>query len=140
LAEAAVATGAVDMPVKLPAPVFGTAEHPGPKSAVVLADEPDDAAACVAGAEAAAAAPVEDAVELQAAAPTARAAAMPGTARRRRFFTVISLTVIALIMVVWCGALSRRHATNSPSSARRIGSTSIRCLAGRRVLANPRAA
>lgn len=28
LAEAAVATGAVDMPVKLPAPVLGTAEHP----------------------------------------------------------------------------------------------------------------
>src|SRR5947209_435866 len=32
LAEAAVATGAVAMPVKLPAPEAGTDEQPGPKS------------------------------------------------------------------------------------------------------------
>src|SRR5579859_899165 len=40
LADAAVATGAVAMPVKLPAPVLGTEEHPGPKSDMALADEP----------------------------------------------------------------------------------------------------
>src|ERR1700760_2356903 len=52
LADAAVATGAVAMPVKLPAPVLGTDAHPGPKSDMALADEPapdaigdDDAAA-----------------------------------------------------------------------------------------------
>ena len=36
LADAAVATGAVDMPVKLPAPDLGTEAQPGPKSAVVV--------------------------------------------------------------------------------------------------------
>ena len=33
LADAAVATGAVDMPVKLPDPEYGTDAQPGPKSA-----------------------------------------------------------------------------------------------------------
>src|ERR1700753_820786 len=40
LAEAAVATGAVDMPVKLPAPDLGTDAQPEPKS-MVLAPELD---------------------------------------------------------------------------------------------------
>src|ERR1700729_2715561 len=40
LADAAVATGAVAMPVKLPAPLFGTEAQPGPKSATALADAP----------------------------------------------------------------------------------------------------
>ncbi len=44
LADAAVATGAVDIPVKLPAPVFGTDAQAGPKSAVVAASEPPPAA------------------------------------------------------------------------------------------------
>src|ERR1700760_2774265 len=40
LAEAAVATGAVDMPEKLPAPDLGTDAQPVPKSVVVA--EPED--------------------------------------------------------------------------------------------------
>ena len=98
LADAAVATGAVAMPVKLPAPVLGTAEHAGPKSDMALADEPapdatadddamgDDEAGAAAGV-------VDEDDELQAAAPTARLAAMPDTASRRRFFTVSPCSV-----------------------------------------------
>ena len=41
LADAAVATGAVAMPVKLPAPDLGTEAQPGPKSEVVDAAAPD---------------------------------------------------------------------------------------------------
>src|SRR5215475_1268984 len=41
LADAAVATGAVAIPVKLPAPVFGTDAHPGPKSLPAVAAEDD---------------------------------------------------------------------------------------------------
>ena len=74
LAEAAVATGAVAMPLKLPAPDFGTDEQAGPKSmaAAAAADPP------AAGAEADPAAddagattlrPEEDPLELQAAMP-----------------------------------------------------------------------
>jgi len=43
LADAAVATGAVAMPVKLPAPDVGTEAQPGPKSDVVDAAAPDAA-------------------------------------------------------------------------------------------------
>ena len=42
LAEAAVATGAADIPVKLPAPDFGTAAQPGPKSIAVVAPAAED--------------------------------------------------------------------------------------------------
>src|SRR6201986_1758746 len=93
LADAAVATGAVAMPVKLPAPLFGTAEQPGPKSDMVLADAPaPDAMAGeagdpladgdVKGEEEAGAAAVLDEPKLHAAAPTTMLAATPDTARR----------------------------------------------------------
>jgi hypothetical protein len=97
LADAAVATGAVAMPVKLPAPVLGTDEHPGPKSDMALADEPapdamadDDDDAMGDDEVGAAAGVVDEEVELHAAAPAARLAAMPDTASRRMFFTVFS--------------------------------------------------
>jgi hypothetical protein len=91
-----VATGAVDIPVKLPAPVLGTEEHAGPKSVVVAAAEPpaalDDAIGEdaieedeAAGAEDPPAAAEEDELELHAAVDRARPAAMPLTARRRYF-------------------------------------------------------
>jgi hypothetical protein len=74
------------MPVKLPAPVLGTDEHPGPKSDTALADEPaPDAAAgddAIGEDGAGAAFGVVEDDELQAAAPTARLAAMPDTASR----------------------------------------------------------
>jgi hypothetical protein len=76
------------MPVKLPAPLLGTAEQAGPKSDIPLADELvlDDEA--MGDDDAGVAAPVEDDVELHAAVPTARVAAMPDTAIRRRFFMI----------------------------------------------------
>src|SRR5580693_365282 len=95
LADAAVATGAVAIPVKLPAPDMGTEAQPGPKSDVV------DAAAPVAGEDAigeleagigvlaadddgAEAAGVLELGELlHAAAPTARPAAATDAARMR---------------------------------------------------------
>src|SRR5216684_9341738 len=89
LAEAAVATGAVAIPLKLPAPDFGTDEQAGPKSMAAAAPEP-----AAAGAEEAAVgedddpdAADEDPLELHAAAPMARLAASPDTARMR-YFTV----------------------------------------------------
>src|SRR5581483_10180707 len=95
LAEAAVATGAVAMPVKLPAPVFGTEAQPGPKSvAAVAADEDaigadaiaeDEALAEEAGADA-----VEDADEPQAAVARPRPATRLAEAIRR-YFMMISL-------------------------------------------------
>jgi hypothetical protein len=93
LAEAAVATGAVAMPVKLPAPDFGTEEHPEPKSMAAAAPEPPAAGAeepAAAGAEEPEAAgadepepeaAVDEPLELQAAAPRARLSARPDTAR-----------------------------------------------------------
>jgi len=45
LAEAAVATGAVAIPLKLPAPDFGTDEQAGPKSMAAAAPEPAAAGA-----------------------------------------------------------------------------------------------
>jgi hypothetical protein len=89
------------MPVKLPAPVLGTDAHPGPKSDVVLADEPapdamaDDDDDGMADDEAGAAAGVVDEDELQAAAPTARLAAIPDIAISRTLFMVFSLMVFS---------------------------------------------
>ena len=74
-----MATGAVDMPVKLPAPVLGTKVQPGPKSLAVLA--PEDAGAEDAGDEVAG----DDGLELHAAAVSARQAARPEVASRRYF-------------------------------------------------------
>src|ERR1700761_6030506 len=83
LAEAAVATGAEDMPVKLPAPDLGTDAQPEPKSVVVAAPEPD-------GMDEALADDPDDADVLfvpllQAAAPRARPAVTAETATRRLF-------------------------------------------------------
>ena len=90
LLEAAVATGAVDIPLKLPAPDEGTDAQPEPKSVVevdpdgmaeapddAIEDDPDD------GAD-------EDEADvppelLQAAVPKASPAATADTARMRRF-------------------------------------------------------
>jgi hypothetical protein len=102
------------MPVKLPAPLFGTEAQPGPKSDTVLADAPPPAATAdddgIADEEAGAAA-VLDEPELHAAAPRAMLAAIPDTASRRTFFTVFSLMVLSLAGVpvrlsVW---LTGRH-------------------------------
>jgi hypothetical protein len=88
LAEAAVATGAVDMPPKLPAPLLGTDEQAGPKSAIALAPEPDaddepaDDGAFELDEDGAAAAPLE-LDPLQAAAPRARPAVATDAARIR---------------------------------------------------------
>jgi hypothetical protein len=79
LAEAAVATGAVAMPVKLPAPDLGTAAQPGPKSLAAVAGEEDTAVGEEAG---------EDEDELHAAAPRLRLTARPDRARRRYFMFV----------------------------------------------------
>jgi hypothetical protein len=82
-----VATGAADIPLKLPDPDVGTDEQPGPKSVMVAlvgdaeavatgwvdamgADEDDDAAD-------------DELPELQAAVPTARPAATTDSARTR---------------------------------------------------------
>jgi phage terminase large subunit-like protein len=81
------------MPVKLPAPVFGTEAQPAPKSVVVVAAEPPAGAvedaigdeAEAAGEDAEPDAAVGEPLELQAAAPMARAAASPDTARMRMF-------------------------------------------------------
>jgi hypothetical protein len=82
-----VATGAVAIPLKLPAPDFGTAEQAGPKFTAAAAA--DGADADEPGPEAA----DGDEDELHAAALRARPAASPDTARRR-YFTVISLMLV----------------------------------------------
>jgi hypothetical protein len=94
LAEAAVATGAVDIPVKLPAPLFGTDAQAGPKFIAVVAWDPPPAVEDAIGDEDEAAGddpPVSadvDELELQAAVVRARPAAIPERARRR-YFTVV---------------------------------------------------
>jgi hypothetical protein len=87
LAEAAVATGAVDMPLKLPAPDFGTDEQAGPKS-MTAAAAPDPATADEAGPGEPEAAD-EEPPELQAAVPRARLTARPDTASRRCFISLL---------------------------------------------------
>jgi hypothetical protein len=89
LAEAAVATGAVAMPVKLPAPVFGTEAQPGPKSLAAVAAEDDamgeEAEAIGEDDDEAGAAAVEDADEPHAAVARPRPATRPVAAIRRYF-------------------------------------------------------
>ena len=94
LAEAAVATGAVAIPLKLPAPDFGTDEQPGPKSIGGGRRRPDPprrsrGEADAAGADDSSRRPRTgtEPLELHAAAVRARPAASPETARRR-YFTV----------------------------------------------------
>jgi hypothetical protein len=94
-----VATGALDMPLKLPAPDLGTAAQPEPKLVVVAepADEPDgiDELDGMADDDALADDP-DDAVVpldplLHAAVPTARPAMVTVAARIRRFMIFSSL-------------------------------------------------
>ena len=94
LADAAVATGAVDMPVKLPAPDLGTEAQPGPKSrgggagggrADDIGAEDEDAAA-----ERPTAA-VDERLELHAAAPRAQVGGEAGQMARIRRFIMVSL-------------------------------------------------
>jgi hypothetical protein len=68
----------------------------GPGAPDAIADDDDDAMGddATGDDEAGAAGVVLDEEEPHAAAPRARVAAMPGTASRRRFFTVFSLTVV----------------------------------------------
>ncbi|HTZ29688.1 MAG TPA: hypothetical protein VMC83_37175 [Streptosporangiaceae bacterium] len=82
-----MATGAVDMPLKLPDPDTGTDEQAGPNGA--MAEPESDAAGSAADAFAvvfglAADAPDEP-LELQAAAPSARVPAMAATPRNLNF-------------------------------------------------------
>jgi hypothetical protein len=116
LAEAAVATGAVAMPVKLPPPDLGTEAQPEPKSMVVAA--PDPAAAAeepdAIGAEEDAAgvdepepeAAVEEPLELQAATPKAQLRASPDTAMKL-CFTIFSLRDVCSLGEVRLGAAPR---------------------------------
>jgi hypothetical protein len=91
LAEAAVATGAVDIPLKLPAPDLGTDAQPEPKLVAVVEAEPDGMAEAIEdddeaeGADEAAEDEVPELPELQAARPRVRPAADTVTARIRRF-------------------------------------------------------
>jgi hypothetical protein len=92
LAEAAVATGAVDMPLKLPAPDLGTDAQPEPKSVAEAEPELDGIAAALdeamADDEDLGAADDEADVPpelLQAAVPRASPAATADTARMRTF-------------------------------------------------------
>jgi hypothetical protein len=99
------------MPVKLPAPLFGTDEQPGPKSlaAVAAFDEDvigeDDALAGEAGADA-----VEDPDELHAAVARPRLAMRPTEARRRYFMVFSLVDSVGELQLVWsdliCGAVT----------------------------------
>jgi hypothetical protein len=93
-----VATGAVAIPLKLPAPDFGTVEQPGPKSVLVVAAEPPEEAIAdeddaigdeddAIGDEVDPEAAVLDPLELQAAAVRARPAARPVAAKIWYFIT-----------------------------------------------------
>jgi hypothetical protein len=90
----------VAIPLKLPAPDFGTDAQPVPKSVLVVAAEPPDEAMAeeddamgdeddAAGDEVAPEAAVLDPLELHAAAPIARPAARPVIARTRTFMSVL---------------------------------------------------
>jgi hypothetical protein len=97
LAEAAVATGAVAMPVKLPAPDAGTEAQPGPKSLAAVAAEDDaigeEADAIGEDDDEAGAAAVEEADEPHAAVARPSPATMV-VAAMRRYFMVISLNCV----------------------------------------------
>jgi hypothetical protein len=80
------------MPLKLPAPDFGTAEQAGPKSIAAALEEDGADEAAFAGEEAGAAA-VDDEDEPHAAVPRPRPTASPDTARRRRYFISFSLDI-----------------------------------------------
>jgi hypothetical protein len=85
------------MPVKLPAPVFGTEEQPGPKSlAAVAADEDaigeDDALAEEAGADA-----VDEADDPHAAVARPRPTTAVVAARRRYFMVILLGCFLRLI-------------------------------------------
>jgi hypothetical protein len=75
------------MPLKLPAPDFGTAEQAGPKSFDVV--DADDVGVAEAEDDALGAVVDEDEVVLHAATPKARIAAAPGTARARYFMVFL---------------------------------------------------
>ena len=106
LALAAVATGAVSMPLKLPAPVAGTAEQAEPNGADAVLPEAIGVLAIgllAMGADAAAEAAVEpDAVELleellHAASEVATTTASAAVARGVRIFTGNSLFMYAFV-------------------------------------------
>jgi hypothetical protein len=79
----------VAIPLKLPAPDFGTDEQAGPKSIAAAAGADEDAAA-LAGEDAGAAA-VDDEDEPHAAVARPRLTASPDRARRRYFISVLLL-------------------------------------------------
>jgi hypothetical protein len=84
-----VATGAVAIPLKLPAPDFGTVEQAGPKS--MAAVDGDDAAGAADEEALWAGVAAVDEVEPHAAAPrlTARPATATATVRGRYFMSVL---------------------------------------------------
>src|SRR4051794_41949601 len=94
LAEAAVATGAVAMPVKLPAPDAGTDAQPGPKFLAAVAAEDDaigdEAEAIGEDDDEAGAAAGEDEDEPHAAGGRLRAAARAGGGVKRDLFLTAS--------------------------------------------------
>jgi hypothetical protein len=84
----------VAIPLKLPAPDFGTDEQAGPKSIAAAAPEEDAAAAGLADEDAGfwVAAAVDDEDEPHAAVARPRLTASPDRARRRYFISVFSFT------------------------------------------------
>jgi hypothetical protein len=78
----------VAIPLKLPAPDFGTDEQAGPKFIAAAAPEEDAAAAGLAEEDAGAAA-VDDEDEPHAAVARPRLTASPDRARRRYFISVL---------------------------------------------------
>ena len=110
LAEAAVATGAVDMPLKLPAPDLGTDAQPEPKLVAVVEAEPDGMAEAIEdddeaeGADEAAEDEVPELPELQAARPRVRPAADTVAARIRRFTISPTFLIFPVsFLFFWCG-------------------------------------
>ncbi|GAA4228242.1 hypothetical protein GCM10022254_17890 [Actinomadura meridiana] len=99
LLDAAVATGSVDMPLKLPLPDAGTAEQPGPNGWSA-----DGELLAMVGAELAGAAavlPSESSPLEQAAAAVATAAAARTPAAMRVRYMVNSLLGFPMCLVLW---------------------------------------